>query len=342
MVAATLVPPCLVVPVRAAAQQQAVPTLSAEDRDAIATMAQGWALLSGGDLDGATARARELQAAYPRSGAVLDLLVEIAIARGGWRAALGEYEQWLGARTMEEPRVVRRIALALLGETTRQGQHPAARVAALQALTADGDAWAAQVLAAGASAGAASETRAMAALGSRGAVENLIQAFEVGATDALGAMQALGQSRSPLAIPLLIRQLDNPKPEIRGGAAEALGHLGGPDAIARLRQVVRDDTPYVRGRAAGALYRLGDDTGLPILRDLAASDAPAARLAAAKALAPRPDATWRALVDDLARSDDPDIRLGAAGLLIEVDADRARDVLSDLAQSQNAAIREQA
>lgn len=317
------------------------PTATPEQLEA-AGLANGWLLLARGRTADAATAAAALLAKYPRSAASLTFAVEAEIARGGWVAGLDQYERWLGGR-FEQVVVVRRVARALLREISEQPQNPTARLESLKALAEDGDSLAIDTLRKAAGTGGYPEARALAAQGDAGGVGILIAGMNAGALDNLEAIRALGSSRSALAAPALLAQLDSPKPEVRGAAADALGHIGGQDVVSRLQAVLRDEsTGYVRGRAAAALYRLGDDSGVAILRNLATAASSIGRLVAAEALSPRPDSSWGPLVESLLTADEPDVKLAAANLYLRVDPGRARDVLEELSRSPNAAIREQA
>ncbi len=52
-------------------------------------------------------------------------------------------------------------------------------------------------------------------------------------------MRALGKIGNPAAIPLLIKALDDPEPEIRIAAIEALADLRVTDVIEKLRRIAR-------------------------------------------------------------------------------------------------------
>jgi hypothetical protein len=108
--------------------------------DEATELTNGWALIAQGMFPEAAARAAKVLAAYPRSAAALILAVEAEIGRGAAAAGLTVYERWLGERRMEEPGVLRRIALAALREESAQQAHAAVRLAARRALAADGDA----------------------------------------------------------------------------------------------------------------------------------------------------------------------------------------------------------
>jgi hypothetical protein len=329
-------------PAQATPQSPAAAVRPAEV-DAAIGLANGWTALAAGQTAEAAALGAKLLAQHPRNASVLTFAVEAEIGRAGSAAGLDVYERWLAGGRFEELIVVRRVALALLREVSNQPQNPTARMEALRALAADGDVAANSVLWEASKKGGYAEARALAMLGNEGSVGILIAAMNSGAMDNLEALRALGQSRSPLALPALLTQLESPKPEIRGAAAEALGHLGSAEAIAPLRTILQNDqTGYVQGRAAAALYRLGDDTGVPLIRNLATSSTLIGRIAAAEALEPRPDASWTPLVESLIGSEQADIRLRAAKLLVRVDPARAREVLEELAGSGLPAVAEAA
>ena len=333
----------LVLLATAGAQQPPTPrTPGAMSIEEATTLTQGWAFLAQGDLERAAARAHDALARSPRGAAALTLTIEVAIARTGPAAGLDAYEQWLGPRTLEEPAVVRRIAVAFLEDVAAQAQNPAAQFKARAALAEDGDAEAQAALVQAASQGEPPETRALAARGDARAVRTLADEVAANAPNALPAIQALGESGSRAAVPALTGKLSDPRTEIRGAAAEALGRIGGGDVIARLRPLLTEPSLHVRIKAAGALYRLGDASGLRILQEQAASDAAPARLVAAESMASRPDAAWQALVRGLASAAEPDVRLGAAKLLAQFDQPMAVGVLQGLAADPNPAIREEA
>jgi HEAT repeat protein len=306
------------------------------------TLTQGWAFLAQGDLERASVRARDALTRSPRSAAALALTVEVAIARSGPAGGLDAYDQWLGGRAFEEPAVVRRIAAAFLKEVAAQAQNPAAQFKARGALAEDGDAEARAVLDAAAAQGNAAEARELAARGDARAIRALADGVAANMPNALAAIQALGESGSRAAAPVLLAKLADPRSEIRGAAAEALGHIGGGDVLPKLRPLLTEPSLHVRIKVASALYRLGDASGLPVLQEQAASNSAAARLVAAEALASHPDATWEALVRGLASAREPDVRLGAARLIARFDQPLATSVFQGLASEPNTAIREEA
>jgi HEAT repeat protein len=317
--------------------------MSIEERTLVA---QGWALLAQGLFDEAATRAAKALAASPRNPSALVLAVEVAVTRGGAQAGLSEYERWLGQRTMEEPALVRRIALALLREAASQSEHMTARLEALRVLAVDGDAAAAAELAAAANTGGTAERRVLASIGNERALNALIADLNNGTGNATSIIDALARSGSKSAIAPLSDRLQNPSPEIRGAAVEGLGKLGSSlgsfDLITRIKPLLADKTSYVRVRAAGALYGLNDMSGLQILQDLLQAEPSAGRLIALQAMASRPDAVWLEQARRLASAAEPEVRVGAARLLGPHDPELARKVLQGVMSDPNPAIREMA
>ena len=271
------------------------------------------------------------------------LAVEVAIARGGSQAALSQYERWLGQRTLEEPAVLRRIAQALLKEAAAQSENAVARLEALRALAADGDAAAAAQLQTASTKGGTGERRALASVGDERAVNALVADLKNGNGNAMTIIEALAASGSKAAIAPLTERLGSPSPEIRGAAVEGLGKLGTSfDVAARIKPLLNDPTSYVRVKAAGALYALNDMAGLQVLQDLQLAEPAASRLIAVQAMASKPDAQWVESVRRLTSADEPEVRVVAARLLSPHDPDLARKVLEGAMSDGNPAIREMA
>ena len=316
--------------------------MSVEERTLIA---QGWALLAQGLLDDAHARAAKALEASPRNLSALMLAVEVAITRSGAQAGLAQYERWLEQR-MEEPAIVRRVAVALLRESAAQSGDVAARLAALRALAADGDAAAAADLSEAAAGGGAAERRALASLGNERAINALIADLKNGTGNALTTIDALGDSGSKLAIPPLVDRLQHSAPEIRGSAVESLGKLAKTlnayELVPRIKPLLQDRSSFVRVKAAGALYGLHDLSGLQVLQELLQADSAASRLVALQAMASRPDVAWLEQVQRLASATEPEVRVGAGRLLAAHDPELARKVLEGVQSDPNPALKEMA
>jgi HEAT repeat protein len=314
--------------------------MSVEERT---TIAQGWALLAQGLLDEAATRAAQALAASPRNPSALVLAVEVAVTRGGAQAGLRQYETWLGQRTLEEPALVRRIALAVLREAVSQSEHTTARLEALRALAADGDAAAAAELATAANTTGTAERRLLASMGNERAITALIADLNNGTGNPMSIIDALARSGSKSAIAPLSDRLRHSSPEIRGSAVEGLGKLGSAlgsyDLVTRIKPLLADQTSYVRVKAAGALYGLNDMSGLQILHDLLQAEPSSSRLIALQAMAARPDAAWLDQVQRLASAAEPEVRVGVARLLGPHDPELARKTLQSVMNDSNPAIR---
>jgi hypothetical protein len=305
-----------------------------------AELTNGWALLTDGKAAQAAERAARVLAADPRSTAGLILAVEADLARAGVATALMQYERWLGARTLEEPGVVRRIAVAALREEAAQQQDSAVRLEALRSLAAAGDAAADTELSRALSAGSGVEARMLATMGNQRAVAVLLADLQKGIANTVLTVDALGESGSRQAMAPLLGLLADSRIEVRGAAVNALGKFGDRSLVSRLKPLLSDQSGFVRVRAAGALYRLGDDSGLQLLQDLMADPSASMRLAAADAMASRPDTGWLALVRDLTRVREGEVRAAAARLIAAHDPDLARTVLESLTSDENPAIRD--
>lgn len=323
---------------RSSAPQRASLAVAVTVEDA-AVLANGWALLADGKPADALARALRILQKEPRSIAGLDLAVEADLANHGALAGLAQYEHWLGGRAIEEAGVLRRIARALLVETALQRSDQEARVEALRGLAADGDAEAKRQIAAVVS----QQTippRSRAALGDQNAVRSLVAQLDQGGPGLVVTIDALGESRSPQAVPALVARLRDPRQEIRAASAQALGRIGDANQAPQLIPLLSDTSLPVRASAAGALLQLGDSTGVPALEALLTDESPSTQLLGAQGLASHPDGSWDAVVRQLTASDDPEVRAGAAKLLAPHDPALAREVLNALASDDNAAIRD--
>jgi HEAT repeat protein len=310
-----------------------------------ALIAQGWAALAAGDALTASARAQQILGKYPQSVAALALGVEADIARGGAKAGLNTYELWLGARKLEEPYIIRRVAFAWLRESMLLSE-ARPRLTALKALAAEGDAQALQKLTDAINRGQLAETRVMAELGNENAVRAIIKQMESGPSGSkLAFIDALAGTRSRLAVPALTKLLDDPDIFVLAAATDALGKIGAPEVIVRLRPLVDEGRPGpVRWAAARALARMRDAAGTLFLRrQLVSEEADMLQIQAAEALSalgPNPD--WIDTARRLATSREPQVRLYAAKVIAAYDQALAKDALESLLVDPNPAIREEA
>ena len=307
----------------------------------VAALAGGWRLLADGDAERAARVASDLLTREPRSSAVLSFALEAEIVRSGASGALGVYERWLNARPIEEPYSLRRVATALLRETAAGDKDRATRLAAIEALLADGDLEAAALLPPAESA-APAEAGVRASAGNAAAVDALVTLAAQPGPGRRVAVSALSRSRSPRAAPVLVGALTDSDPTVRAAAAEALGALQAGSSVTRLKPLLDDPVVTVRLAAAGALLALRDNSGMPLLRQLQGSEYPGIRLAAAKAAASEAGADWLAVVRELTKDPDPDVRRQAAELIAPHDPDLARATLEPLLSDPNPAMRQAA
>jgi len=302
-------------------------------------VAQGWLLLSQGSPVQAVERARTVMAKSPFSPGAIVLAIEGEIVRGGSSAGLAEYERWLGARTNEEPMLLRRISQAILREAAAQTADLPARMNALGALAAHGDAAATSTLRESMNNGDLSAAAALAEAGDADGVRAIVDKINSGAIEPVRGLKTLSRTGSQDAAAAAITRLDSPRSEVLLAAIQALRDLRSRAAVSKLRPLLQDQRPFIRIGAAEALLAAGDDTGLPIIKELASSDSAEDRLKAAEALADKPDAAWLAMVRQLTTSSEPEIRLGAARLIAPHDAQLAESVVSGLRQDPNPAVR---
>ena len=327
----------LVVPAGAHAQQPpSSPKAPPIQMDAEAAgVMQGWALMAQKQYGLAESHAETVMGKFPRSLAVLVLAIEASNAASGGEAALARYETWLGQRTVEEPALLRLVAIGVLQTEGRLESQ--ARSEALRLLASDGIDLS-QV--SGTAAAGGPTARVLASTGNEQAVSQVIEELKAGKTNEVSAIEALAASGSPRAQTAIVMELGDPKPEVRAAAADALGRMQARGAQDKLRTMLKDESSFVRVRAAAALMTMNDTSGLALLRELLSSDVPASRLIGAEALASAPDASWMETVRDLTRSGEPTIRLGAARLIAPHDPALARSVMESLASDPNPAVRE--
>ncbi|MCX5654423.1 MAG: HEAT repeat domain-containing protein [Planctomycetota bacterium] len=76
---------------------------------------------------------------------------------------------------------------------------------------------------------------------------------------------ALGRSKDPAAVPLLLESLKDERPEVRGTAAGALGSIGLPGAVPALAGALYDENEQVRASAVAALGWIRDERVFPLV-----------------------------------------------------------------------------
>lgn len=307
-------------------------------------LAQGFGYLSSGDLARAAAVAGQVLAQFPLSEAGAALAVAVELPRSGWIGALTAYEQWLGARKAEDPYILRRVARACLHDALG---NVGTRQRALEALIADGDQEAIAEASAGSAAGKFGDTEALATAGDEKAVKGIIAQMEAMPQARASFIDALSRTHSKLAVPPLMKFLDDQDFATKARAADALGKLGAREAIDKLRSLLDDKQQFsVRFSAAEALGRLGDTSGVTFLRNTLDANAsnPAAsllRVQAAAALAlTGPDSGWMDTSRALLNDPQSHVRVLAAQSLAPYENATARASLDALLNDPNPAIRQ--
>lgn len=304
------------------------------------TITQGWAFLAQGDLASAVEKATAALAASPRSPAALALAVEVEITRGGASTGLDFYEQWLRSRALEEPIIVRRVALALLREIGSDTQNPTLRADALTALAEHGDPWALTQLANLAEAGGRAEELALAGLGGIDPGRAIEKELRSAPVPSAAGIRALSRGKQPFAVAAVLPFLRSPRPDIRAETIAALGELDARAEIPGLKVLLQDPVYHVRLAAASTLLRLGSDSGLSLIDEAARSDSEDTRLAAASALSHWPGGRSAELASGLISAREPAVRIQAALLLAKSDRAAAAGTIEALLTTENAAVRE--
>jgi hypothetical protein len=342
----------VLLPARPSLQQARPGTNLVAVPEETALVAQGWAALGSGDAAAAAGKAQQVLAKYPQSVGGLALAVEAAIAGRGALAGLTAYESWLGVRKVEDPYVIRRVAMAVLREISSGSDR--ARLLGLKALAAEGDPDAMARLADANAKGQQAEMQVMAELGDPKAVAALVKRLETAPTP--GSKQnliaALAGTKSKAAVPVLMKTLDDKDQQVVAAAADALGKLNAREAIPRLRPLV-DEGHFAgqRWAAARSLALMGDAGGVPFLREMLAyknDDAPPGeadmmQISAAEALAPLgPNPDWIETARRIAGSPNPQARIVAAKIIAAYDQALAKETLDGLLQHPNVAIQQEA
>src|SRR4051812_1637545 len=116
LVVAALAIQLLSVPVDAAQTPPAPSRTGAAARGEAADVAAAWTLLAEGQAARAAQKAQQVLAAHPRSAGALAVATAAAGAQDGGAAGLAVYDRWIGTRTVEEPLVLRGVAMILLRE----------------------------------------------------------------------------------------------------------------------------------------------------------------------------------------------------------------------------------
>jgi len=100
----------------------------------------------------------------------------------------------------------------------------------------------------------------------------------------LAAAEALGEIKSPEAVPHLIEALKDEDEDVRWAAALALGEIKSPEAVPHLIEALKDEDEGVRSAAAWALGEFKSPEAVPHLIEALKDEDASVRAAAAVAL----------------------------------------------------------
>ncbi len=310
--------------------------------NAASVLGRGWTALGSQQPARALQLARQLLQTDAGDHEAIALAVAALTAIPQPIPALDEYEKWLGGVRMEDPFLIRPIAVATL-EQIRAGSDTSLSISALEHLAEAGVAGARDRLeSARIAENAVATDAALARLGDTKAAARLV---EGGAVAAKGRGEAIAQLlplAGPAAIPALRRMLDDPAPPTRAAAVRALGKLEARDALPEIRLRTADQSPLVRARAVVALARMGDRQAEEQVTQMLESPVADVRLIAADAYADRGNGPWVTAIMPLLRDPAGLTRLLAAELIAPIDPEAARSVLAEAAQDPNPVVRAEA
>jgi len=182
---------------------------------------------------------------------------------------------------------------------------------------------------------------ALANLGEKAAVTNLLQAMKSGPQrDAKqNIVDALGIVGDAAAVPYLIEALKDSEEDVRAQAAWALGNIGDPVASEALRRTLKDSAFGVRFAAAFALAGMTNAAALPGLEALLSDQERRVRIAAACSLAFHgSERGLPQLTAALKRLDDWQ-RFGAVIALLRLNTPAARELARSAVQDRDAGVR---
>ncbi|MEG4250261.1 HEAT repeat domain-containing protein [Microcoleus sp. Pol10D4] len=179
-------------------------------------------------------------------------------------------------------------------------------------------------------------------LGARlaGEVQREFQKRTVGLVDGLDVpgwlkVALLGEVQSDVAIPGLLKLLEDSNWKVRSSVAYTLGKIGSEAAIAGLLKLVKDSDHDVRKNAVNALEKIDSEAAISGLLKLTKNSDSNVRSKAADALG---KITSKAAISELLKlikDSDPDVRISAADALGEIGSDEAIPGLLKLAKNSD-------
>lgn len=161
----------------------------------------------------------------------------------------------------------------------------------------------------------------------------------------INAVSVYEHIQDPDAVPILVRMLNDPIPEVRRGAAYALGHFNESEEIAQTEQplinALGDSKIEVQAAAAGSLGRIESKKAIPPLAELIQSkDSTLCQTAAIHSLARYKDPEAADALIDALGNENWHIRMEIVYSLMEIGDVRAVDPLISLLGDENYKVRQ--
>ena len=152
--------------------------------------------------------------------------------------------------------------------------------------------------------------------------------------------------QDPAAVPILVRVLNDPVPEVRRGAAYSLGHFTESEEIAQTEQpliyALGDSKVEVQAAAAGSLGRIESKKAIPLLAELIQSKDSTLCQAAIYSLARYKDPEAADALIAALGNENSHIRTEIVYSLMEIGDTRAVDPLISLLGDENYKVRQSA
>lgn len=311
-------------------------------QNAASVLGRGWTALGARQPAQALQLARQLLRTNPGDHDAISLAIAALTAGPQPVPALDEYEKWFAEVHIEDPLLIRPIALATLEQVSTSSDTTLA-VEALEHLAEAGFTGARDRLQSSRKAENAITTDgALARLGDEKARARLIEGASTLPSGRGEATAQLLSLAGPAAIPALRRLLEDPAPPTRAAAVRALGKLEAREALPEIRLRMKDQNPLVRARSVVALARMGDAQGEEQVRQMLESPVADVRLVAAEAYADRGNGPWVSAILPLLQDQAGLTRLMAAELIAPFEPEAVRGVLAQAAEDTNPVVRAEA
>jgi HEAT repeat protein len=311
-------------------------------QNAASVLGRGWTALGARQPSRALQLARQLLRTDPGDHDAIALAVAALTAIPQPISALDEYEKWLAQIRLEDPFLIRPIAIATL-EQIGAGSDTLLAISALEHLTTSGIPGARERLqAVRTDQNALVADAALARLGDTRAAARLVQSAQTIAAGRGASIAELLPLGGTAAIPVLRQMLQDPAPPTRAAAIRALGKMEAREALPDIQLRMTDQNPLVRARAVVALARMGNRQAEEQVTQMLESPVPDVRLIAAETYADRGNGPWISAIMPLLQDQGGLTRLMAAELIAPIDPEAVRSVLGQAAQDTNPVVRTEA